>query len=465
LPDVQVTIVPEPSGLDAIARQIKLTGRAYPVFDIGRLIMKSPDRFQAEFRVKQTKEGIAQRLFTCDLDGSLWLSAADASRHALSRFFDTFYQTEKIATDPPKGTYTFVAQCGMSGVILGPPNYHDYQQKLVKLHQERYARVPFDQFKSRVSIVRDEEVVKKWIDEQSFKTEYTALNLPEPVKFDKREDVDAHFEATHREIVVKEVQSHRLSAKDATGTGEHNLRRLYRSVFDDQRRFPLRVVTVLCEEFAKHGLQFFKKDKTVTHVAVSRPHFLDVEAIPISDSIKAIVKFIDETKACTRRKIFDTLAPSKVIPVTPPPATTATEAATEATSERPPVEEPAAEPTAETNRSDAPVAESADDPTPAPPEEGEAKVEAQAATETPATEVPAPSAPKEPELTAEQQAVNANLHWLIHEGHVIEFSSGIVETAKKPRETPPQGPGKKKKKKKARRAPVYFAPDCSLILL
>lgn len=449
-----MTIVPEPAGLEAIARQIKLTGRAYPVFDIGRLIIKSPDRFQAEFRIKQTKEGIAQRLFTCDLDGSLWLSAADAGRHALTRFFDTFYQIEKIATDPPKGTYTFVAQCGMSGVILGPPNYHDYQQKLVKLHQERFAKMPFDQFKMRVNIVREEEVVKKWIDEQSFKTEYTALNLPEPVKFDTRAQVESHFEATHRENMIKEVQSHRLSAKDATGTGEHNLRRLYRSVFDDQRRFPLKIVTVLCEEFAKHGLQFFKKDKTVTHAAVSRPHFLDVEAIPISDSIKSIVKFIDDTPACTRRKIFDSLAPAKVIPVTPPPA----EATVEATKEEAPTPAPAVEAPA-----DAPPAEPVAEAATTEANDGST---VPAAEPKPATETPAPEKRAEPEMSADQQAVNANLHWLIHEGHVIEFSNGVVETAKKPRETPPQGPGKKKnKKRKARRAPVYFVPDCNLILL
>jgi hypothetical protein len=89
-----------------------------------------------------------------------------------------------------------------------------------------------------------------------------------------------------------------------------------------------------------------------------------------------------------------------------------------------------------------------------------------AAEPKPATETPAPEKRAEPEMSADQQAVNANLHWLIHEGHVIEFSNGVVETAKKPRETPPQGPGKKKnKKRKARRAPVYFVPDCNLILL
>jgi hypothetical protein len=44
--------------------------------------------------------------------------------------------------------------------------------------------------------------------------------------------------------------------------------------------------------------------------------------------------------------------------------------------------------------------------------------------------------------TPEQSALNADLHWLIHQGHVIEFANGIIETAKRPqaRPTPPPKP-------------------------
>ncbi|MGN6384633.1 MAG: hypothetical protein ACTHMT_00195, partial [Verrucomicrobiota bacterium] len=33
-------------------------------------------------------------------------------------------------------------------------------------------------------------------------------------------------------------------------------------------------------------------------------------------------------------------------------------------------------------------------------------------------------------------ALNADLHWLVHQGHVIEFANGILETAKKPAPRP-----------------------------
>ncbi len=183
LPEIAVVFLPDEKGVESLARQIKMTGRAYPLFQIAQLVLQKPERYAVRLAVKKKPDGaVAQPLFVCALDDTPWLSEDEAVAHVLKNHFATFYQAERTATEPPKGTYTFVAQCGMSGVILGPPNHHDYQNQLRKLHAERFARMPFDAFKARVKIVKDEAVVKKWVEEQSFKTEYVVLNVPEPLK-------------------------------------------------------------------------------------------------------------------------------------------------------------------------------------------------------------------------------------------------------------------------------------------
>src|SRR5437868_12132783 len=216
MPEVNVSLTPDEKGVESLARQIKVTARAYPLFDIARLILQKPERYSVTFSVKKNAEGKAiQPLFLCALDDTLWLSEDEAVAHVLNKHFATFYQAERTATEPPKGKYTFVAQCGMSGVILGPPNYHDYQNQLRKLHAERFSRMPFEAFKSRVRIVSDEAVVKKWIEERSFKTEYVALNVPEPLRLDSREAVEKHFRETHKENIIKPVESHTLNGNAA----------------------------------------------------------------------------------------------------------------------------------------------------------------------------------------------------------------------------------------------------------
>src|SRR5262245_46465921 len=178
LPDVEVVIRPDPGGAASLARQIKLSGRAYPLFEVAGLVVQKPDRYEITFRTVRRKDGtVANRLFECSLDGSIWLSEEEAVRHVLRHHFDTFYQTEKLPCDPPKGVWTLVAQ--FDEIILGPPNYHGYQERLREVHAQRAPRLPFDVFKSKVRMVKDEAAVKQWIEGQSSRLEYTTLNVPE----------------------------------------------------------------------------------------------------------------------------------------------------------------------------------------------------------------------------------------------------------------------------------------------
>jgi hypothetical protein len=394
---VETNLVPEEKGVESLARQIKMTGRAYPLFDIAQMILQKPERHTVVFRVKKNAEGKPiQPLFVCALDDSLWLSEDEAVAHVLKKHFATFYQAEKTATEPPKGKYTFVAQCGMSGTVLGPPNHHDYQNQLRKLHSERFSRMPFEVYKSRVKIVRDEEVVKKWVEEQSWKTEYLCLNMPEQVKLSNLEAVEKHFREAHKDNIIKQVESHTLTGTAARGLRSAELSRLSRSVWEDQRRFPLQIATVLSQQFAEHGLQFFKVNKTITHVSVARPHYLDLELTPVSEGVKSIVDYINGNPKCTRRQLIETLAPSPV-PAAPVAPVTPAESAS---------------------------------PTPtATGTEGET---------APQPETPSPTPQQNAGPTPEQNALIGDLHWLIHQGHVIEFANGTLETAKKPLPKPPK---------------------------
>ncbi len=114
--------------------------------------------------------------------------------------------------------------------------------------------------------------------------------------------------------------------------------------------------------------------------AVARPQFLDLETTPVSESIKRIVEFINANPKCTRRKLIEALAP------TPKPT----------------------------------VIEITDTPT------RKAKL--------PPHRLNQPR----PKPTPEQTAVIVDLHWLVHQGDVLEFADGRLETAKKPAPRPPK---------------------------
>jgi hypothetical protein len=400
LPEINLTLVPDEKGVESLARQIKMTGRAYPLFDIAQMILQKPERHVVVFSLKKNPEGQPlQLLFVCALDETLWLSVDEAIGHVLKKHFNTFYQAEKTATEPPKGKYTFVAQCGISGVVLGPPNHHDYQNQLRKLHAERFSRMPFDVYKARVKIVRDEEVVKKWVEDQSWKTEYLCLNMPEPLRLGNMDAVERHFRESHKDNIIKPVETHTLTGTAARALRSSDLSRLVRSTWEDQRRFPLQIATVLSQQFAAHGLQFFKVNKTITHVSVARPHYLDVTLTPVSEGIKRIVDCINSHPKSTRRQLVEALAPS---------------------------------------------------PAPAPSAPQTASVEGQPSQ--------APPPQESPEPTPDQTVVISDLHWLIHQGHVIEFANGTLDTAKKPVPKPPKPEAKPVEKAAEGALPTETSP-------
>ena len=363
--EIKVAIIPVGKGVESIAREIKQTGRSFPLFQIAQLILDRAERYSFDMVVKKGPEGKPlQRLFVCAIDQTLWLSEKAVASHSLKAHFDQFFEIRRTEIDPPKGNHTFVAQCGISGVLLGPPNHHAYQDQVARLHAERFARMPFDEFKASIRIVRDEETVQKWVERASWKTEFAARGEGEPKVFDSRADAEAHFRENFLKDVCEEVERFSIPGTTARALNEpRKLATLLRATWEQQRRFPLDTATQLSRQFGSQGLQFFKRDRTATHVSVARPSYLNLENTAVSDGIRRLVEFIDNTPECTRRKILEALVP-------------------------------------------------------------EAKPSETGSDQTP-----------------EQAQLISDLHWLIHQGHVIEFSNGIIETAKRPREKTKDGDG------------------------
>jgi hypothetical protein len=282
------------------------------------------------------------------------------ARHVLKDHFGHIFETRRTEAEAPKGNHTFVAQCGISGVLFGPPNHHAYQDQVARLYAERFARMPFDEYKARIRIVHDADTVAKWVEQASWKTEFATRGEGEPLVFGSRTDAEAHFRENDLAEVCAEVDRFLMPGLVAQSLNEpRRLATLLRVTWQKQRRFPLDTATKLSRQFGALGLQFFKRDRTVTHVSVARPSYLDIGTTAVSESIHRLVEFIESTPECTRRKILEAL-------------------------------------------------------TVGPADDGENPVQ-----------------------TPEQTQLISDLHWLIHQGHVIEFSNGFVETAKPPRTKKP----------------------------
>ncbi len=309
----ELQFLPDRHGMDGLAGQIKAGAKAYPLFDLARLILEKPERYLVEF-----KSASGPGLFQLRADGSLWLGASEAVAHAMAHCLEKFYRRERVSVEPPKGAYPFVAECGMSGVLLGPPNYHDYQMKLRKLHAERFANVPFAVYQSRIRMVRDEAAIQKWKDEQSARDEFypaESAEGAEPVRLGTLAEVEAHFRQHHAPGEILSVAERVVIPGPAALNGSAPaVRRLARGVLDELQRFPLPMAHTLGRQLASKGLQIFKAHENITYVSVARPRHLDREATPVSDAVRGILEYLEGHSGVSRAEQWKALVALRPCP-------------------------------------------------------------------------------------------------------------------------------------------------------
>ncbi|NNM30613.1 MAG: hypothetical protein HKO57_13920, partial [Akkermansiaceae bacterium] len=161
-------VMPVEAGLDRLSKEIMAGGRTYSVFDLAKLVLGARDRFNVNFKTND-----ARKLILCRRDGSVWLDRNEAIRHLWrADWFGDCYEEVVKDVGPPKGNFQAVAKCGMSGELLGPPNYHGYQAAIAALHRERFGHMSLDQYKRRIEMDRSEEAVAAWLDRMSKRIQY-----------------------------------------------------------------------------------------------------------------------------------------------------------------------------------------------------------------------------------------------------------------------------------------------------
>ncbi len=172
-----VKLMPLEESLDLLAKEIMQTGRTYSVFDLAKVCLQGRDRFRVTFENKD------QKFFRCREDHSVWLTKEEARRQIWrGDWLKKFYIAVQSEGDAPKGSFSSVAKCGISGELLGPPNYHGYQQNIATLHRERFGHMSLDQYKSKINMEHGEEAVQAWLESMKTVTKWRETTEADLIK-------------------------------------------------------------------------------------------------------------------------------------------------------------------------------------------------------------------------------------------------------------------------------------------
>ena len=133
--EIRIEFLPEPNAASHIARQIRQSAKAYPLFGTARMFLEKPERHIARISSKDQ----AHPLYQLE-DGPIGFDPGLLERDAFRNLWAKYYKEEVLTTEPPKGNYTSVARCRSTGQFLGPTSHHAYQVSVRRLYEERFSR-------------------------------------------------------------------------------------------------------------------------------------------------------------------------------------------------------------------------------------------------------------------------------------------------------------------------------------
>lgn len=435
-PFFSVAFYPEDTSFTALAKTIRTSCRTIELFEIAKTVIGKADRFVVVLARKPAMGDTGasaerQPIYLSVPDGLPFESEDAVINHVLTTHLSRFFDLAEVTIDPPKGNFQVINKCGVTGELLGPPNYHRYSSIVQQHYAAKVTRMPFEAFRSRIETVRDPEVVAQWLEKMKKTTRYTwkrpgrtaapfptvaaepatpataeaiaevavqeGSTTPEtaPVEttpapapdvptFDNFEDARSYLLTQAREKIVRSVENARFHGKLVETMPAGEIRRAIEGALERQRRFPLDTANALRGRLRREHFTIFKKgSKGVSYVCAVKRKFR-VPGQTFADTISALITFIEATpmvKASELAKRFLNID----VPVAPKPA------------------DPAA-----------PVAEGAADV----------------------------AAKPEPVLSIDERAkisrMQGDLRWLVTEGYVTEFIDGrlfapppMVEARKK----------------------------------
>lgn len=178
-PHFAVTFYSEDTSFNALAKTIRASCRTIELFEIARTVIAKEDRFVAVLARKSSADGtVSKALYISVPDGLPFESQEAVVAHVFSQHLGLFFDTSEVEIEAPKGNYQVINKCGVTGELLGPPNYHLYNQYVQQHHAAKIKGLSLEAYRARIETVRDPEVVAQWLAKMKKVTRYTWKNAP-----------------------------------------------------------------------------------------------------------------------------------------------------------------------------------------------------------------------------------------------------------------------------------------------
>ena len=305
-PTVQVMFVAQDKPFDMLVKAMKTTFKTYELFELCRIVLAKENRFTV---MLSTLPNVGSGLFISVPDQIPFESEEEAFNHVLAHHLDRFFEVSEVEVDPPKGNFQFVNRCQITGDLIGPPNYHRYQDILKDHFNRNIQGMSFDRYLEKVESVKEPEVIQAWVDKMKVSRQYKVITAEgsgeEPRVLHTLDEIRFFLMTNRKQQVVVQKEKWKIPGEKVELMPQGNLRRSIEVMLEDQRRFPLDTANHLRGRLRRSNLHFTKRgSKGITYVcAVKRKHRYSDTVF--SASLQALIGFVESHPEITQVKLLE----------------------------------------------------------------------------------------------------------------------------------------------------------------
>ncbi len=306
-PGIHAELRPADSALLVFEQEIKKHKRALAALDLARVIMADKQRYDLVFMSRE-EEGGPTLISSKKGDGACWIDRREALDYLRKApWFSEYYATEQRETETPKGTFTAIARCGLSGRLIGPVNWHGYQTAVASLHRTLFAHMDFERYKSNITLEKSEEIIAEWLEQAKHKTVWKPLRDDAgDIVLESEAAVEADFAEHHFDEVYAMGNKVFVNGAVSWKLLSPGLRAHAAVLTEQMKRVPKTLIPNLCHGLARHRLPIFKWQGR-HYTGPSRTKAIPQDTV-LADRMRSIVEWVKEHQGQTADKLFAELS-------------------------------------------------------------------------------------------------------------------------------------------------------------
>jgi hypothetical protein len=304
---LDVSFLPDRDKLGVLVRELHKRPRAYPLVDLAALMMQKPEQYLVKLQGQSGSGGDGPlSLYQCKRCREVFQDRDEAIQHAAGRHLDEVFDVAEVDLEPPSGNFVCVCRCRRTGILLGPPNYHGYQEKVQQVMADHFPGWSADRYRDQIETVHDEEVVEKWRNGKRTRREYRPRGQTdaEPLSM---EAARAYFMEHHAGRLIHKSNRVILPATVARELENETIKNVIRDAWQRESRFPFTMSMALRPAFKHMRLFTFKIDERRTFVTSVHPS--PVDPAHAVDSVREILGHLEDHPGCKRKDLVEGLRP------------------------------------------------------------------------------------------------------------------------------------------------------------